>query len=793
MKKFIPIILILIILAGGMFGEPSIAEAEDGNCAVSGAIQRSKTDTECAGLGGTFDPYGSCSVPSMVGMAGQSVQQNKTQAECTAIGATTTWTRYVVGAPSQTTNNPNYTSGDSYFYSQLGCSFGNIFGCFVKILYGFFVGVLTFLLWIATKFFDFMAFMTLSSDMYALGFINDIWKIIRDFSNLFFILILLYAAMQLILGIGHDARRIVVWVIMMAILINFSLFFTRVVVDSSNILGLVFYNRIDTSGVKNESIGGAATGGEKNLAAALARSFSINSFFSETTINSIVASTPKKTLDNFTAASLILVYAIVVGPLVYAFFVAGFAFLARMVTLMILMMASPFAFMSYAFPPLQSMEMVGFKNWWHKLISSAFAAAIFMFILYIISVFLKADIFKGIDRGQGTAATLISIFIPGVVIVMLLLAGLKFTKKAASDFTDKVMGAGKTLAGFGLGVATGGAAFALTQTVGRRAASVAKDDTLKARAAAGDKGAQRRLDQANYLATKSFDIRQTKLGKLAAKKSGVDLNAGASWVGLDDKVTKGGFKKRQEEEQDRHDKKLASYEMSGLAAQKQDEKAARDPQNARHKKYQADLEEARKFNAANGRELDETVFKRMWMADNGSGSVERGEKTSAEINKERREAYALSLEDPGKKLKDVGIIRSSFNSFRAGMINAVTTKTGAAAVVTGAALAGPVGAAVAVPIYGLVAAIKDLAKAGTQSGLYRVPAIPVVGKIFGPNEELVHNIRTGASRGQRKAREKHHESEELKELIEELAHEKHGKKKKPKKDEEEDGHDEEHH
>src|SRR3989338_10218858 len=74
--------------------------------------------------------------------------------------------------------------------------------------------------------------------------INSAWSAIRDLANMGFIFILLYAAIQTILGIGSDAKKLIVNIIVVAILINFSLFFTKVVIDISNILSNVFYDQI---------------------------------------------------------------------------------------------------------------------------------------------------------------------------------------------------------------------------------------------------------------------------------------------------------------------------------------------------------------------------------------------------------------------------------------------------------------------------------------------------------------------------------------------------------------------
>lgn len=67
------------------------------------------------------------------------------------------------------------------------------------------------------------------------------WKTVRDVANLFFIFILLFIAIKMIIGResgGKDIKNVII----VALLINFSLFFTKVVIDASNIFSLYLYN-----------------------------------------------------------------------------------------------------------------------------------------------------------------------------------------------------------------------------------------------------------------------------------------------------------------------------------------------------------------------------------------------------------------------------------------------------------------------------------------------------------------------------------------------------------------------
>src|SRR3989338_9536011 len=80
--------------------------------------------------------------------------------------------------------------------------------------------------------------------------IKDGWTMVRDLLNLVFIFILLYAAISTILQYGNmDIKKILPSLIIAALLINFSMLITKMVIDASHIFAWEFYNQID---VKNE-------------------------------------------------------------------------------------------------------------------------------------------------------------------------------------------------------------------------------------------------------------------------------------------------------------------------------------------------------------------------------------------------------------------------------------------------------------------------------------------------------------------------------------------------------------
>lgn len=75
--------------------------------------------------------------------------------------------------------------------------------------------------------------------------IYDVWSTIRDLSSMLLIFFILWAAIQMILGLQQaQYKQLITSIIIAGILINFSFFFTRVLIDASNIVSLQFYNAI---------------------------------------------------------------------------------------------------------------------------------------------------------------------------------------------------------------------------------------------------------------------------------------------------------------------------------------------------------------------------------------------------------------------------------------------------------------------------------------------------------------------------------------------------------------------
>jgi hypothetical protein len=244
------------------------------------------------------------------------------------------------------------------------------------VYYGFTIPLSAFLLWLSAELLEtVISYSVLDLKQYidpGSG-VAEAWKVMRDFGNMFFIFILLYTAIMTILGLGGgDIKKIIVRVVIFALLINFSFFFTKVAIDASNIVSIAFYKQIVRTpcGESSEpavNIGGAFMChlGLTELFGQKALTYGAETFGSG--IDGAAALMRFATLGS----GLMLMLAIILTA-------AMAMFLVRFVTIILLLVLSPLAFAMKALPNDKYSDM-----WTHKLFENCVAAPAFMIMTWI--------------------------------------------------------------------------------------------------------------------------------------------------------------------------------------------------------------------------------------------------------------------------------------------------------------------------------------------------------------------------------------------------------------------------
>jgi len=203
--------------------------------------------------------------------------------------------------------------------------------------------------------------------------VKTAWGIVRDICNMFFILILLAIAFGTILGLeSYHAKRLLPWLVIAIILVNFSMMICGIIVDFSQILMIGFLSPL--SG--------------QSLAKVLLNGLKINSY------GSVAAGTSFKSLkgsglgDVFLKTFLSLVT--LIGVLVILF-VLLIMLVIRLVAIWILVTLSPLVFVAQILPATQQYA----KKWWNEFLKYVmFGPAIAFFLM------LTVLVIKGGDMGR---------------------------------------------------------------------------------------------------------------------------------------------------------------------------------------------------------------------------------------------------------------------------------------------------------------------------------------------------------------------------------------------------------
>jgi hypothetical protein len=221
-------------------------------------------------------------------------------------------------------------------------------------------GMLKFCVWMlggAVIIFDFVVEPDNASFIMGNPGVYQSWAMVRDFLNLGFILVLLYVAFCVIFQIGSYSdgwKKMLLMMVIMALLVNFSFPIARVIVDISNV---AFYYLLNV-GFDSGSDG---------------------------------ASIFAKIADDSQIATILNVKSVSVGELmarvVFAFilgltmFVIATMFVVRFVAIGLLIIFSPIGFAGAAFPFSQKYS----KDWWDNLFKYSFFAPIMIFMIIVAS------------------------------------------------------------------------------------------------------------------------------------------------------------------------------------------------------------------------------------------------------------------------------------------------------------------------------------------------------------------------------------------------------------------------
>jgi len=358
--------------------------------------------------------------------------------------------------------------------------------------------------------------------------IESLWSIFRDIINIFFIFGLLFISISTIIkGIGPKTKNLLVTIIASALLINFSYFFTAILIDASNFLTTEIRDSIKTipgcDKFYNNSVSGCLISKAK-----LTTAFNpdgVGTIASEITGKSLEGKTNIGNIENtidYSQTSVQIQIDGILGVLLGSVFIIISSFvllslaimlLIRFIMLILLLITSPVMFLGWVIPNLSSISQKWFKELNKNLI---FPPVVFLFI------FITLSIADGID--------LISTSAFGTIINYLLINGFMI---ASILMATKIGAVGAGLATKYAGNLTFGSSAKLGRTtIGRTFARVSQN--MEPTTSVG-RFVKKRIEG---VGNRTFDMRNTSAFSGIGKATGINLDAGTA--------NKNGFIKLEE-------------------------------------------------------------------------------------------------------------------------------------------------------------------------------------------------------------------------------------------------------
>lgn len=342
-------------------------------------------------------------------------------------------------------------------------------GSVIKAVLNLIFVALSQIAYFSAKILDFFVFYSIGSDAYRSTFVEAAWGTVRDVANIFFLLGLLYVAIQIVLDIGvSEKKKMIGNIIVMALLVNFSLFATQVVIDASNIVARVFYSQIESKDETGKNI----PEDKKNKVPKSLTLGIVDAFKPQTILD-------ERTDTKYEILTLLLLIG-VLGYLCYMFLSVALLFVGRVVSLWVAMIFSPIAFMTRAIGI--KIPDISWHDWLENLTKSAMMAPLFIFFMYIILLLskwlttLQNSIKLSDSGGDQTVLNLMNVLIPFAIIFTLLMKAKSLAVKYSGDMGAALSKVGPALGGLALGGAALGTAALGRQSLGRISAKLSNRD-----------------------------------------------------------------------------------------------------------------------------------------------------------------------------------------------------------------------------------------------------------------------------------------------------------------------------
>ncbi len=266
--------------------------------------------------------------------------------------------------------------------------------------------------------------------------VEQAWTAFRDIANILIIGIFTFIAISIILGLKeYGQKKMIANVLIIAVMINFSLLFAKMIIDASNYTAAQIYTAAALGGT------GGTTGGTAGAASTQTTYGIADQYMNLLGVGSVGGSfnvlwdVPGAwaTLSHSIFMTMILLGAALV------LFYGCFLLASRMIMLIFLMVTASIAFASYLIPKWAG-SSYGWSAWWSSLLWCAALAPILMFFLWMtlnVSYALKGTSSPNLSAALSNP----SVSTIGFLLNYLLILGLLFgTFKISSMAANKIGG-----------------------------------------------------------------------------------------------------------------------------------------------------------------------------------------------------------------------------------------------------------------------------------------------------------------------------------------------------------------
>ncbi len=232
-------------------------------------------------------------------------------------------------------------------------------------------------------------------------FIRVAWSNMRDIANMTFIIGAIWIAYEVMRDNSEEWKKHLIKLIMVAVVLNFSFFFSRVIIDAGNLAGRAMYNSIAVDiqddknylGVADTLLSGMSDGKfslpEKQKSKSLTAAFMVYLQPQVLTQNPNILESEDSSLTLYMATMLLLSFVYVLFAI--NFFSVSFMMITRLLWLGILTIVSPLAFITLFLPLGKVLEGKNFNTWLSMLFQRSFCITLYLFWIWLAFLFMQID------------------------------------------------------------------------------------------------------------------------------------------------------------------------------------------------------------------------------------------------------------------------------------------------------------------------------------------------------------------------------------------------------------------